>query len=703
MCLNNRYRLKWHLICAFALMVLLSSCGGGGGGEGSDTTASSDATLSELRLEESTLDQTFQTDLLHYSASVAFNQDSITLILVATSADARIRINGTQLASGSRLEIDLVVGQNQINIEVTSSDYSNNVTYTLSITRSPASSDASLSELEMTNAVLDQTFQPSQTSYSGSVGFLQTRIELSPVTADRGATLLINDTAVSSGTASTTIPLSEGLNLITLVVVAEDGVTSQRYSIEIVRQDAAAFAQQKLLKANDASSFIRFGASVAISDDTLVVGAPWAADHAGAVYVFINDGGSWRQQAYLVASNAEGSYSPLYMPSFIRPNGDSFGSSVAISGNTIVVGAPYEDSSANGGEDDNSATYAGAAYVFTRSDGIWSQQAYLKASNAEGTNANDEDGDRFGSSVAVSGDTLIIGAPLEDSASLSEDNNSALNAGAVYVFTRSGETWGQQAYLKANPLDDDAENLHVISSNIGDRFGSSVALSGDTLIVGAPDENSSVIGAETDRSEPRSGAVYVFTRSDNLWTRQAFLKASNSDSQDKFGTYVAISGDTLAVGAPGEASSAQGTESDNTNYHAGAVYIFTQNEAQWNQQARLKASNANMFDTFGSSLAITGDTLVVGAPNEGSAANSGEADDSADEAGAAYLFTRSDGIWSQQTFLKASNAESEDHFGNAVALSDQTLVVTAPDEDSSADGGEADNSTLSSGAAYIWE
>ncbi|MBV2120867.1 MAG: cadherin-like beta sandwich domain-containing protein [Candidatus Thiodiazotropha sp. (ex Ctena orbiculata)] len=329
------------------------------------------------------------------------------------------------------------------------------------------------------------------------MGFLQTRIELSPVTEDPGATLLINDTAVSSEGASTTISLSEGLNLITLVVVAEDGVTGQRYTIEIVRQEAATFTQQSFLKANDATSFNGFGTSIAISNDTLVVGAPWKADQAGA------------------------------------------------------------------------------AYVFTRSDGTWSQQAYLKASNAEGANINDRSGDRFGSSVAVSGDTLIVGAPFEDSASLSEDDNSALNAGAVYVFTRSGSIWNQQAYLKANPLDEGAEHLHVLSSNIGDRFGSSVAISGDTLFVGAPNEDSSAFGAETDKSEPLSGAVYVFTRSDNLWTRQAFLKASNSDSQDKFGTCVAISGNTLAVGAPGEASSAQGTESDNTQYHAGAVYIFT--------------------------------------------------------------------------------------------------------------------------------
>ncbi|MBV2120866.1 MAG: cadherin-like beta sandwich domain-containing protein [Candidatus Thiodiazotropha sp. (ex Ctena orbiculata)] len=160
--MNNRDRLNWHLIYALALMILLSSCGGGGGG-GSETTASSDATLSELRLEASILEQTFQTDQLHYSASVAFNQDRITLIAVATSTDARIRINGTQLASGSRSEIDLIVGQNLIDIEVTSANYSSKVTYTLSVTRAPASSDASLSELGMMNAELDQTFQPSQT------------------------------------------------------------------------------------------------------------------------------------------------------------------------------------------------------------------------------------------------------------------------------------------------------------------------------------------------------------------------------------------------------------------------------------------------------------------------------------------------------------------------------------------------------------
>ena len=170
-----------------------------------------------------------------------------------------------------------------------------------------------------------------------------------------------------------------------------------------------------------------------------------------------------------------------------------------MSGDTVVVGAYKEDSSTTGvnSTPNESATDAGAAYVFVRSGATWTQQAYLKASNTQA-------GDYFGGSVAVSGDTIIVGATGEDSSTTgvnSTPNESATDSGAVYVFTRSGTTWSQQAYLKASNTD--AE----------DQFGASVAIDGDTVVVGAPQESSKAAGIngdQGDNSASHSGAVYVF-------------------------------------------------------------------------------------------------------------------------------------------------------------------------------------------------
>ena len=251
---------------------------------------------------------------------------------------------------------------------------------------------------------------------------------------------------------------------------------------------------------------------------------------------------------------------------------DVFGRSVAFDGDTLVVGAPNEASNAtgiNGTQDDNSADLSGAVYVFVRdpATGVWSQQAYVKASNTE---ANDQ----FGDSVALDGDTLVVGAPNEASSATgingTQDDNSAVISGAVYVFVRNSAAgvWSQQAYVKAS------------NTGAGDFFGGSVALDGDTLAVGAYGEASSatgVNGTQTDNSASGSGAVYVFVRNGGVWSQQAYVKASNTGAGDGFGWSVALNGDTLAAGAPGEASSAtgiNGTQTDNSAVISGAVYVY---------------------------------------------------------------------------------------------------------------------------------
>ncbi len=388
-----------------------------------------------------------------------------------------------------------------------------------------------------------------------------------------------------------------------------------------------------------------------------------------------------------------------------------FGASVALSddGNTLAVGASRESSnftgiSTNGiGEEDNSAFVAGAVYVFSRSNGSWVQQAYIKASNAEA-------GDEFGGSVALSsdGNTLIVGASGERSNATGvstdgsgEEDNSEILAGAVYVFSRSGSNWSQQAYVKAS------------NAEAGDRFGGSVALSsdGNTLVVG--------VGEAT-------GAVYVFGYNGSGWSQQAYIKASNAEAFDFFGKSVALSndGNTLAVGAWGESSNASGIstdgtgEEDNSASFAGAVYVFSRSGSSWSQQAYVKASNAEADDMFGESVALSddGNTLVVGAGRESSnftgisTNGTGEEDNSISNAGVVYVFSRSGVSWSQQAYVKASNAEARDFFGESVALSSDgnTLMVGAPGERSNAIGvsidgtGEDNNLTGPVGAVYMF-
>ncbi len=461
------------------------------------------------------------------------------------------------------------------------------------------------------------------------------------------------------------------------------------------------FTQQKAyLKASNTGADDQFGYCVAISGDTIVVSAPGedsvatgvdgdqgnnSSWQAGAVYVFVRSGASWTQQAYLKASNTG--------------EGDSFGTSVAISGDTIVVGADYEDSNAvsvDGDQSDDSAPESGAAYVFVRSGTSWTQQAYLKASNAEA-------GDQFGYSVAVSGDTVVVGARGESSAAIGVDGNPIDNtapfSGAAYVFVRSGTSWIQQAYLKAS------------NTEAGDQFGHSVMVSGDTIVVGAPGEDSSVDGDQGNNSAWLAGAAYVFVRSGTDWIQQAYLKASTTGWFDNFGYSVAVSGDTVVVGARGESSAAigvDGDQSDDSAPESGAAYVFVRGEAGWTQQAYLKASNTGEGDWFGHRVAVSGDTVVVGARYEASVAtgvDGDQSDDSAPESGAAYVFVRGETGWTQQAYLKASNMEDYDLFGWSVAVSGDTIVVGADGEASAAtgvNGNQSNNSASSSGAAYVF-
>jgi len=394
------------------------------------------------------------------------------------------------------------------------------------------------------------------------------------------------------------------------------------------------------------------------------------------------------QQAYVKASNTD--------------QGDRLGFSVAIDGNTLVVGAPGEDSAAigvNGNQADDSAGNSGAVFVFTRANGTWMQEAYLKPSNTGS-------GDDFGHSVAIAGDTIVVGARDEESSATGvngdDSDNSLPFAGAAYVFTRTDTTWSQQAYLKAS------------NTGEGDQFGVRVKVAGETIVVAANQEDSSATGVDGDQtsnSANAAGAVYVFVRKGTDWSQQAYIKASNTQGGDQFGHSLDFDGHTLVVGAISEDSAATGVngdESSNAISQSGAAYVFIRSGSTWVQEAYLKASNTGQFDQFGFAVAIDGDTAVVGAQNEDSDAtgvNGTQTNNFESNSGAAYVFTRSSGSWSQEAYLKASNTWMGDVFGTSLDIEGDVLVVCATGEDGVSTGvnGSQENGVPNSGAAYVFE
>jgi len=446
-----------------------------------------------------------------------------------------------------------------------------------------------------------------------------------------------------------------------------------------------------------------------------------AVDHIVSLYARVN------AQYILQSCNAEGCSDSAalavsgtlisaigYLKASTPDIGDNFGVALTLSenGNTLAVGAHLENSNASGvggNQNDNSVSDSGAVYIYVRSNNIWSLQAYLKASNA-GIN------DYFGFSLSLSddGNTLAVGAYREDSNATdiggNQADNSTTNSGAVYIFIRNGSLWGQQAYLKASNTD------------TNDHFGSALSVSsdGNTLAVGAGFEDSQAIGVDGNQADELasdSGAVYVFSRSSGIWSQQAYLKASNTGANDQFGYDLSLSGDgnTLAVGAFLEDSNASGTggnQANNSGSDTGAVYLFIRNSNLWEQQAYLKASTTNIEDLFGIGLSLSadGNTLAVGAFAEDSNAsgvNGDQNDNSAQNSGAAYIFIRSGSLWGQQAYLKASNTDAEDRFGRILNLSSNgnTLAISSYQESSNAsgvNGGQTDNSTMPSGAVYLF-
>ncbi len=390
---------------------------------------------------------------------------------------------------------------------------------------------------------------------------------------------------------------------------------------------ATPFIEKAKLTDSGLKPLDEFGNAVDIHGHTAVVGAH-ANDadgfNAGSAYIYTRDAlGAWSQQAKLT-------------PLDPRPQG-FFGYSVSIDGDTALIGA--------NGNDEAIPTPLGAAYVFTRdASGVWSQQAKLLSLDGIA-------GDDFGSSVAIDGNTAIIGAFGHS------NSGNGPNSGAAYIFTRDASgVWSEQA--KLFPSDPMTQGF----------FGTAVAIHGNTVVVGA-------MGNDEIIAVP--GAAYVFVRNaSGVWSQQAKLTPAGGMAYDFFGISVALHENTAIIGANGD---------DGLGQNAGSAYIFTRDSAGvWSQQAELTAADAVSQDFFGISVAIDGNMALIGAMGN---------DVGAFVPGSAYLFTRDVfGIWSQKEKLLASDGDVFHLFGISVAIDGNMAVV-----------GASQVPAVGAGAAYIYE
>ncbi len=430
------------------------------------------------------------------------------------------------------------------------------------------------------------------------------------------------------------------------------------FSISLFAQD---WDQIIKIVALDRAAGDLFGRSVSISGDYAIVGA-YDEDEdaaggtylsaAGSAYIFYNNSGTWEQMQKIVASD--------------RRAADNFGYSVSISDDYAIVGAYNEDEDSGGG---NTLNAAGSAYIFYNNAGVWEQVNKIVASDRESA-------DEFGKSVSISGDYAIVGAHNED-----EDaggGNTLIAAGSSYIFYNNAGTWVQVNKIVAS----DRESA--------DEFGTSVSISGDYAIVGAPFENEDASGGN---SISNSGSAYVFYNNSGTWEQVDKIVASDRASSDYFGFSVSISGDYAIIGAYQEDHDVSGA---NPEYGAGSAYMFYNNSGTWGQVQKIVASDRYGTDYFGFSVSISGDYAIVGAFSEDEDANG---ENSLSGAGSAYMFYRNAGTWVQTEKIVATDRGASDSFGYSVSIDGFTAIVGAYQEDEDAVGG---NTLSTAGSAYFF-
>ncbi|MCH7526588.1 MAG: hypothetical protein IID39_04040, partial [Planctomycetes bacterium] len=380
------------------------------------------------------------------------------------------------------------------------------------------------------------------------------------------------------------------------------------------------------LTASDAEDLDDFGFSVAVEDDVMVIGAH-TGSHLGSAYIYRYDGTQWIEEAILAALDGA--------------LGDQFGRSVAISGDVVVIGAPF---------DDDQVSQSGSAYVF-RFDpdaSAWIEETKLTASNAARE-------DWFGLNVAVSGDVIVVGAINDDDA-CPQDPDCNSGSAYVYRFDPDMSAWTEEAKLTAS------------DAAAGDVFGRSVSIDHDVVVIGAPfDDDRGIF----------SGSAYVFRfdPDEAQWGQETKLIPNDNAAYDRFGDAVFISNEVCAIGAP-----------FNNGRGSTYVYRFDSDNSSWIEEANLTASDAEVFDQYGSSVSISEDTILVGA---------WRSDDAGSSSGSAYVyrFDSDTAPWMEESKLTASDAAEGDIFGIGVSVSGGRAVIGAAFDDD--DG-------LNSGSAYVY-
>ena len=386
----------------------------------------------------------------------------------------------------------------------------------------------------------------------------------------------------------------------------DDDDGDQSGSAYVFDLGASIWTESQKITVGDNATGVRAGVSVGLSGNTVIVGVPDDDDNgqlSGSIYVFVRNGAAWSFQQKLLASNGQ-----------VR---DAFGLTVSLDGDTALVGA-------NG--NDTKGSESGCAYVFVRNGSTWSQQKILYASDGDSS-------DRFGSSVFFSGQTVIVGAPY--------DEQNGTNSGSAYVFVRSGTSWTQQKKLTA------------FDGGFGDRFGHSVCVDEDTVLIGAIEDNEMATSA---------GSAYVYTRSGIDWILQQKLRADDAAGYDRFGCSVSLDGDNALIGAKDD--DIDGIDIDN-----GSAYLFVRNAGIWSQQQHIYTSEALTGD-FGASVSLQGDMALIGAPNKRRAS---------EPSGIAYIFIRNGGVWSQKMRILPLDSSGQDKFGTSVFLDGDTAIISAPE------------------------
>jgi hypothetical protein len=656
----DKYSNSIRILLVFCTLFLVA-CGGGSGG-GSNAGSGTNYRV-----------------IASAGASGTITPDSVTVSSGASTSFT--------LTPNSGFVIDTVTGcagslvSNAYTTAAVSADCTVSATFKLAVITSTDPTDARLSGLSISLGAINEAFDPDTTAYTATVGNLASSVKVKLNTANIIATIEVNGATVSQGSFSPPIALSVGANAINIVVNSESTLVSKIYTLEVVR--LAVLSQRHYLKAqvgdtsNGQAKRTTFGSNVALSGNRLAVSNNSAKegieifsrvddiwqrettislfDHhqiAGSlvldsdtlaiggsainscsiipfvicdrVIIFVRQGGQWVHQQSIVGENDGGHTGFSKQNDGWWGNQTPFGSkSMALDGNTLVIGAPAEDSAAtgvDGDQRDNSLPDSGAVFVYHRSGGIWTLQAYLKASNPGSDGTSPLMGDGFGTSVSISGDTIVVGAPFEDTVHGGGDNGSGDQTGAVYVFTRINGQWSEQAYIKEPP------------PSVPLFFGSVVVVSGDT------------IAAYNSHDGPFAASfhsVRIYTRSNGNWSLSQTLNRTGGETLFFSRDILALDEDILAVSSP--ASIGRGGDD------SGKVAIYTRANGSWSFNKVIAPADFKITPTrprdqndfFGTDVDISGDTIVVGSHNEDSSAigvDGDQTDNSDRDSGAAYLF-----------------------------------------------------------------